>query len=297
LARESDRPLAHITRDLGMHQEALRTWVRQDEADPGERTDHLSIAEREELVRLRAENRDLRANEILREASVPSIGSTGDSYDNAMERRSAGPSRLSWSTGSGPRPRSRSTSGSRGTQRPHRPGRCAAGRVRDGLPRRAPSPLRTVRDERHHARACAAAGRYRDGHLPGLPAPVTPPIGRPTAARPLPPPPPAPRRRGHRATRPAPRRLHRLRMPRLRRLLGSQRCPDCATFTRRVGIGGPCPPLRRTRRAHRAARLDNRFPVGNQTPKEPIARAVRRCGAAGWDAPGHARDALVLAEA
>ena len=31
-------------------------------------------------------------------------------------------------------------------------------------------------------------------------------------------------------------------MPRLRaRLLGEQRCPDCATFARRVGPGGPCP--------------------------------------------------------
>ena len=71
LARESDRPLAQIARDLGVHKEALRTWVRQDQADRGERADQLSTAEREELLRLRAENRDLRrANEILREASV-----------------------------------------------------------------------------------------------------------------------------------------------------------------------------------------------------------------------------------
>jgi transposase len=71
LARESDRPLAHIAKDLGVHKEALRIWVRQDEADRGERTDQLSTVERDELVRLRAENRDLRrANEILREASV-----------------------------------------------------------------------------------------------------------------------------------------------------------------------------------------------------------------------------------
>jgi hypothetical protein len=25
------------------------------------------------------------------------------------------------------------------------------------------------------------------------------------------------------------------------RLLGQQRCPDCGTFGRRIGIGGPCP--------------------------------------------------------
>jgi len=71
LARESDRPLAQIARDLGVHKEALRTWVRQDEADRGERDDRLSTIERDELVRLRQEVRDLRrANEILREASV-----------------------------------------------------------------------------------------------------------------------------------------------------------------------------------------------------------------------------------
>jgi transposase len=71
LARESDRPLAQIAADLGVHKEALRVWVRQDEADRGERADQLTTVERDELVRLRAENRDLRrANEILREASV-----------------------------------------------------------------------------------------------------------------------------------------------------------------------------------------------------------------------------------
>jgi transposase len=71
LARESDRPLAQIARDLGVHKEALRTWVRQDEADRGERDDRLSIAERGELKRLRAENFELRrANEILKAASA-----------------------------------------------------------------------------------------------------------------------------------------------------------------------------------------------------------------------------------
>jgi transposase len=71
LARESDRPLAHIARDLGVHREALRSWIRQDEADRGERDDRLATVERQELVRLRQEVKDLRrANEILREASV-----------------------------------------------------------------------------------------------------------------------------------------------------------------------------------------------------------------------------------
>ena len=71
IASESDRPIAAVARDLGMHHETLRVWVRQDEADDGTRSDRLTTAEREELAALRRENRDLRrSNEILKAASV-----------------------------------------------------------------------------------------------------------------------------------------------------------------------------------------------------------------------------------
>jgi transposase len=71
IARESDRPIAAVARDLGMHHETLRVWVRQDEADDGSRSDRLTTAEREELAALRREIRDLRrSNEILKAASV-----------------------------------------------------------------------------------------------------------------------------------------------------------------------------------------------------------------------------------
>jgi transposase len=71
LALESDRPIAQIARDLGVHKEALRTWVRQAEADAGKRPEQLSSAERDELRRLRKENAELkRANEILKAAST-----------------------------------------------------------------------------------------------------------------------------------------------------------------------------------------------------------------------------------
>jgi transposase len=60
-----------MARQLGVHPEALRNWIRQDEADQGERRDRLSTPEREELARLRTENRELRrANEILKAASA-----------------------------------------------------------------------------------------------------------------------------------------------------------------------------------------------------------------------------------
>ncbi|MFJ2568335.1 transposase [Streptomyces sp. NPDC087568] len=57
--------------DLGVHPEALRTWIRQAEADAGERGDRLTTGEREELAALRRENVQLkRANEVLRTASA-----------------------------------------------------------------------------------------------------------------------------------------------------------------------------------------------------------------------------------
>jgi transposase len=58
-------------RDLGIHKEALRQWVRQAEADRGVRRDLLKTDEREELKELRKENAELRrANAILKDASV-----------------------------------------------------------------------------------------------------------------------------------------------------------------------------------------------------------------------------------
>ena len=71
MALESERPIAHIAADLGMHPKTLRKKVRQAEADSGKRTDLLSTQEREEIRRLRKENYELRrANEILKSASV-----------------------------------------------------------------------------------------------------------------------------------------------------------------------------------------------------------------------------------
>jgi len=71
LARESERPISAVARDLGIHPDSLRTWMQQDEADNGTRNDRLTTAEREELTALRREVRDLRrSNEILKAASV-----------------------------------------------------------------------------------------------------------------------------------------------------------------------------------------------------------------------------------
>ena len=71
LVFESGRPVAHVARDLGVHRETLRLWVRQAEADVGTRNDRLTSAERERMKDLEREVRELRrANEILKAASA-----------------------------------------------------------------------------------------------------------------------------------------------------------------------------------------------------------------------------------
>jgi transposase len=69
---ESNRPIAHVARDLGIHREALRQWVRQAEADAAPRASRVLPSDvQEELNRLRKENVELRrGNEILKAASA-----------------------------------------------------------------------------------------------------------------------------------------------------------------------------------------------------------------------------------
>ncbi len=50
LARESERGITPVARDLGINPETLRKWVRQAEADDGSRQDLLSSRERAELA-------------------------------------------------------------------------------------------------------------------------------------------------------------------------------------------------------------------------------------------------------
>lgn len=68
---DESRPIAHIARELGINPETLRNWIRQDEADRGERSDWSTSEQQAELARLRKENAELqRANEILKAASA-----------------------------------------------------------------------------------------------------------------------------------------------------------------------------------------------------------------------------------
>ena len=70
LVRSGGRPKAEIARELGIASETLREWVKQAAIDAGER-EGLTSDEREELQRLRRENRILREErEILKKAAA-----------------------------------------------------------------------------------------------------------------------------------------------------------------------------------------------------------------------------------
>lgn len=71
LVRSGQQSIAQIARDLGVSYEALRGWVKQADRNEGRRTDGLTTAERDELARLRRENRVLREErEILKKAAA-----------------------------------------------------------------------------------------------------------------------------------------------------------------------------------------------------------------------------------
>ena len=70
LVRGGGRSLAQAAKDLGIHHETRRAWVKQADIDGGRR-DGLTTEERAELARLRRENRVLQEErEILKKAAA-----------------------------------------------------------------------------------------------------------------------------------------------------------------------------------------------------------------------------------
>jgi transposase len=69
--RAGDRTVGQVARDFDLTETAVRQWVKQAELDDGTRTDGLTCDEREELSRLRRENRRLAEDvEILKRATA-----------------------------------------------------------------------------------------------------------------------------------------------------------------------------------------------------------------------------------
>ena len=70
LVHSSGKSIGEVSRDLDLTEAAVREWVQRAEVDGGRRQG-LTTAERDELARLRRENRVLREErEILKKAAA-----------------------------------------------------------------------------------------------------------------------------------------------------------------------------------------------------------------------------------
>ena len=96
LVLDDGKTIAIVARDLDLTPSARRSWVLQVRADRTKGRTGLTTAEREELARLRKENRELRTErEILKKAAVSSTGqcnsgrsvSAGVAYPSVLRGR------------------------------------------------------------------------------------------------------------------------------------------------------------------------------------------------------------------
>ena len=72
------RSAESLAREFECSAQAIRNWARQADLDEGRRADGLTTAERDELRRLRRENRQLREErEILKKAAAWFARETG----------------------------------------------------------------------------------------------------------------------------------------------------------------------------------------------------------------------------
>ncbi len=69
IVRETGKPIAQVARDLGINEGTLGNWCAKDRAER-EGTDTLSVADIDELKRLRSENAELRMERDVLKRSV-----------------------------------------------------------------------------------------------------------------------------------------------------------------------------------------------------------------------------------
>lgn len=68
--RRGDRSIGQVAKDFDLTETAVREWVKQADIDDGDRPG-VTSAERDELARLRRENRRLREDvEVLKRATA-----------------------------------------------------------------------------------------------------------------------------------------------------------------------------------------------------------------------------------
>src|SRR5687767_15930865 len=71
LVLDEGKTVAAVARDLGLTESSLRNWVEQARADQTKGKTGLTTAEREELVRLRKDVRELRMErDVLKKAAA-----------------------------------------------------------------------------------------------------------------------------------------------------------------------------------------------------------------------------------
>jgi transposase-like protein len=69
IVRETGKPIAQVARDLGVNEGTLGNWCAKDRAER-EGNDGLSVADLDELKRLRTENAELRMERDVLKRSV-----------------------------------------------------------------------------------------------------------------------------------------------------------------------------------------------------------------------------------
>lgn len=89
LARSGRTP-AELAREFEPSEQTIRTWIKQADRDEGRRADGLSTTERDELRRLRKENRRLQQErDILANRRNPYIAAWFARETNAVPEKSS----------------------------------------------------------------------------------------------------------------------------------------------------------------------------------------------------------------